>query len=186
MTTDQAEVQRFRDDRHLEARRGFFLSVRPSLSGMLANINVCHSAFYVPMALGDLIGWLRANPNVHDTKIPSILKGLRVSSVHISNVWTIWGYASPHDGQRYMLHPPKLARNSVRGAGPNDVKFFLEPARPKSATLETESSTHRAKVKDREEKINSHNWPGCNCPGQALTIAEHFQSSMYSCLRIPS
>jgi eukaryotic translation initiation factor 2C len=39
----------------LEARRGFFASVRPTYNQLMVNVNVCMTAFYVPGNLADAI-----------------------------------------------------------------------------------------------------------------------------------
>lgn len=109
----------------LVALRGFISSVRVATCRILVNINVSHGAFYSAQRLDRLI----QSQNGKDTyKLENFLRRLRVNLNHlpvkknkageqILRTKTIFGLAKPGQG---------LSEVSHHGAGPKNVKFFLE------------------------------------------------------------
>ena len=163
----------------LVALRGYFSSVRMSQSSLLVNINVSHGAFYKPQKkLYEIINWLQGNQGVNPSKVPGLLRGLRVRSSHIPRVWSFWGYPRIGDGKWYMLHPPRLTVAEATYYTPEQIKFFHEEVKG--------SSRERAQDlndKDKEDakagKLKPHD-ATCSCKGKWLTVAEYFKDSKSS------
>lgn len=134
----------------LNAVRGFFSSVRAATSRILVNVNVSHGAFYQGGRLRELI---LSYYQAHGTKaalLERFLHKIRVKVIHlperknqagdvIPRIKTIAGLARIHDG-RDREHPPEVKSH---GAGPEDVRFFLEEkatAPPSQKAGKTEGS----------------------------------------------
>ena len=161
----------------LVALRGYFSSVRMSKTRLLVNINVSHGAFYqTPKRLCDIITWLRHNRRVNPSKIPGLLRGLRVRSSHIPRVWSFWGYPKTGDGRGYMLHPPRLGVSDATSYTPEQIKFFYEEVK-----VSSQERGLNLNDKDRESakvgKIKPHD-ETCSCAGRWLTVAEYFKQSI--------
>lgn len=136
----------------LSALRGFFSSVRLATCRILANVNVSHGTFYDAIPLDMLITKYRASNN---SKLQSFLKRVRVKVTHIvekenktgesiPRVKTIYGLASKDDGHG-LVNPPLV---KSFGAGPEDVKFFLND----STGAPSSSSTGQAAGISSSEK----------------------------------
>jgi eukaryotic translation initiation factor 2C len=113
----------------LESLRGYFQSVRPATSGLLLNVNVTHGVFLQAGPLYALFQRLESKNKlvlqkkiklvrVHATHLPSKTSK---SGVEVPRIKTIFGLASPADGQGEE-HRPQVAE---LGAGPKRVKFWL-------------------------------------------------------------
>ena len=163
----------------LDALRGYFSSVRMSQTSLLVNINVSHGAFYQTLKkVSEIINWLRQDGSVNSSKIPGLLRGLRVRSSHIPRVWSIWGYPKTGDGRGYMLHPPSFRVPNATSHTPNDIMFFHEEVKSSS-----QERAHNLNDKDQESakvgKLKPHDVP-CSCAGRWLTVAEYFDTSNLS------
>ena len=157
----------------LIALRGYFSSVRMSQSSLLVNVNVCHGAFYKAFrALMDVIKWLEAT--VDRSKVPGLLRGLRVNSTHVQRVWSIWGYPRNGDGRGYMLHPPKFNVSNAIKYTPDQVSFFYDakPKEPSTDLVQTLSEDDKKNAK--EGKLKPHN-DHCSCLGEWLTVTKYFE-----------
>ena len=104
------------------------------------------------------------------TKLPSLLKGLRVELRHLTNtsvVKTISGYAAPGQGAGYELHPP-----IVRGpaAGPQSVEFF--EYRSKKPTMGQKDKEAASKG-----QLASHD-RDCRCDGSYVSVSDYFKRRM--------
>ena len=165
----------------LVALRGYFSSVRMSQSSLLVNINVCHGAFYkAPKNLTEVIAWLENTQRVDPSKVPGLLRGLRVHSSHIKRVWTLWGYPRSGDGRGYMLHPPRFGRNTTRYT-PADIEFFHEEEKDPSKGRD-QNLNEKDKENAKTGKLKSHDSP-CSCSGRWLSVAEYFQKSIMTFCR---
>ena len=164
------------DTRFLVALRGYFSSVRMSQSSLLVNINVSHGAFYrTPNRLHEIIQWL-GDQGVDSSKVPGLLRGLRVRSSHVPRVWSVWGYPRSGDGRGYMLHPPKFMDANAKSYTPEQIKFFHEevkgPSKERAQNL-NEKDKENAKI----GKLKPHD-EHCSCSGTWLTVAEYFHRSI--------
>ena len=158
----------------LIALRGYFSSVRMSQSSLLVNVNVCHGAFYKAYrTLTDVIKWLEAN--VDRSKVPGLLRGLRVNSTHVQRVWSIWGYPRNGDGRGYMLHPPKFNVSNAIKYTPDQVSFFYDakPKEPSTGLVQTLSEEDKKNAK--EGRLKPHN-DHCSCLGEWLTVTKYFET----------
>ena len=163
----------------LFALRGYFSSVRMSQSRLLVNINVSHGAFYqTPKKLCEIISWLQHNRRVNPSKIPGLLRGLRIRSSHIPRVWSFWGYPKNGDGRGYMLHPPKFTVSNATSYTPEQIHFFYEEVKGSS-----QERGQNLNDKDRESakvgRLKPHDSP-CSCAGSYITVAEYFKRSNLS------
>ena len=161
------------------AVRGYFSSVRLSAMGILLNMNVTHGTFYRG---GDLETWLqtlRNHPQVHDTKVPGLIKGIRVRLLHLTSktdsktesktvLRTISGFASPGQGAGYEPHPPRVPRFK---AGPRDVFFFeYKPTKPIMGQKDKESA--------KKGLLAAHDLRRCGCGGSYTSVSDYFKRSM--------
>lgn len=154
----------------LRAVRGFFSSVRLSATGPLVNVNVTHGAFYLSRPLQDWLSMVRSHAEVHPTKIPGLLRGLRVGLQHLVPkrvIRTILGYASPGQGSGFEAHPPRV---SMSGAGPKDVKFFEY-----NSTKPIMGQTDKDKAK--KGHLTAHNIHMCGCDGSYISVFDYFRRS---------
>ena len=152
----------------LGAIRGFFCSVRLSTNQILVNINVTHGAFYLNRKLSDWWNLVQQQSRVHFTKLPSLLKGLRVKLEHLQNgpvIKTISGLAAPGQGAGYYFHPPIVTR---RGARPQEVEFF---------EYKSEKPTMGQKDKEAASKgrLAPHGRNPCGCDGAYITVSDYFK-----------
>lgn len=154
----------------LVALRGYFSSVRLSTNETLVNLNVSHGAFYVERPLSAMFESLRRHSQVHDTKIPGLLKGLRVGFIHLQPktiIKTISGYASPGQGNGYDAHPPRI---SAFGAGPRKVEFFeYKSAPPSMGPKEKELA--------KDGGLIAHDPTKCGCTGSYISVYDYFKKS---------
>ena len=154
----------------LHAVRGFFSSVRLSTTGPLVNVNVTHGAFYVFRPLQDWLSMVQDQAEVHATKIPGLLRGLRVGLRHFSPkrvIRTILGYASPGQGSGFEAHPPRVSK---LGAGPKDVKFFeYKSTKPIMGQID--------KDKAKKGHLTAHNIQMCGCDGSYISVFDYFRRS---------
>ena len=171
-----------RDQALLVAIRGFFFSVRaPGI--ILLNMNVTHGTFYVDRDLQSWLQKVKNHPQVHATKIPGLLKGLRVQLLHLPSkkesktesktepktvTRTISGYACPGQGSGYEAHPPIVPRVA---AGPRDVQFF---------EYKSTKPTMVQKDKEMAKKglLAAHNLRRCGCNGSYISVSDYFKRSM--------
>ena len=156
----------------LIAVRGFYSSVRLSTTGILVNINVTHGPFYIRRNLANWYGNVRNSLHINISKIPNLLKGVRVSLIHLSSqksvVRTILGYASPGQGRHYEAHPPLV---SSYGAGPQDVEFFqYESNQPAMGPDEREQA--------KNGRLPPHKFPSCGCKGSYISVSKYFKKSI--------
>ena len=167
----------------LNALRGYFSSVRMSQSSFLVNINVSHGAFYkVPKRLFEIIQWLERQQNVQRSKVPGLLRGLRVRSSHIPRVWSFWGYPRSSDGKGYMLHPPRFAVANAVSYTPEQIEFFHEKVKGPSKEG-AQNLNEKDKANAKEGKLKPHD-THCSCSGSWLTVADYFRRSImtFCCL----
>ena len=164
-----------RDKTLLVAVRGFFSSVRFSTTGILVNMNVTHGTFYIDRDLSLWLQMVQRHPQVHATKISSLLKGLRVRLLHLQSktesktvLRTISGYASPGQGAGYEAHPPRV---STFRAGPRDVAFF---------EYKSTKPTMGQKDKEMAKKglLAAHDPRRCGCNGSYTSVSDYFKRSM--------
>ena len=152
----------------LKAMQGFFSSVRLTDTTLLVNINVSNSPFWKQGPLVDVVVALLNDREINDTKIPTLLRGLRVQLSYTKDktvIRNISGYACDGDGKGFMLHPPKVKKNVV-GPGPHDVLFFREKTPPDNKDGEED-----------EGKIKPHP-VGCSCDGEYVSVAKYFADSI--------
>ena len=163
----------------LAAVRGFFSSVRLSTNGPLVNMNVTHGTFYIERPLSTWLPLVQRHPQVHPTKIPSLLKGLRVRLLHVQSktesktesktvLRTISGFASPGQGDGYEAHPPRV---SSFQAGPRDVAFFeYKSTKPTMGQKDKEAA--------KKGKLAAHDPRRCGCSGSYTSVSDYFRRSM--------
>ena len=164
------------DTGFLVALRGYFSSVRMSQSSLLVNINVSHGAFYkTPKRLCDIIQWLEVTQHVNPSKVPGLLRGLRVQSSHIPRVWSFWGYPRISDGKGYMLHPPRFTVANVTCYTPQQIEFFHEEVKGPSRER-AQNMSDKDKENAKAGKLKPHD-PSCSCSGRWLTVAQYFDTS---------
>jgi eukaryotic translation initiation factor 2C len=72
--------QSFHLDLGLEARRGYFMSVRPMYKQLMVNVNVCMAAFYAP---GNLAQAMIAFRDQRGGMPPSFAERLKVITTHL-------------------------------------------------------------------------------------------------------
>lgn len=162
----------------LAALRGFFSSVRLGTAGILVNVNVSHGPFYVPRQLPFVFRMIENRPQVHATRIPGLLKTLRVELTHLQPkkiLRTISGYASPGQGNGYEAHPPRV---STFGAGPRNVEFFEYISTKPAMGL-------KDKEKAKDGRLTAHNLSQCGCDGSYISVYDYFKRSMLFC-HLPS
>ena len=116
----------------LAAIRGFLISVRAATGRLLLNIQVKNGAFYEDGPLERLMAdYLKRNgPNL--VKLANFVKKLSINVTHIvrrnrtgrqiPRIKVITGVATRNDGAS-LPHPPII---QGYGAGPKDVRFWLE------------------------------------------------------------
>ena len=159
------------DEALLVAVRGYFSSVRLSTNETLVNINVTHGTFYLARQLSVWWSLLRRHSQVHITKIPSLLKGLRVELRYLQNgpvVKTISGYAASGQGVGYEFHPPIV---TALTPGPQHVEFF---------EYKSEKPTMGQKDKEAASKgrLASHDRHQCRCDGSYVSVSDYFKRRM--------
>lgn len=119
----------------LRAVRSFFASVRPATNRILININATHSVFYQEGELSSLMDAYGVRPSLN-----KFLNKVRVRTTHlrpkknkkgveVPRVKTIYGLADYMRDSR-LEHPPRVSRP---GAGPQDVKFWLNEETPSAS-----------------------------------------------------
>jgi hypothetical protein len=118
----------------LEVLRGFFVSVRAATARVLLNVQVKYLACYKSGPLEwTLKEWMASNPKQSLYRLEAFVKRMRVCATHIkrktkngkerpARAKTISGLATPRDGGS----SPNKPMVKTYGAGPQDVKFFLE------------------------------------------------------------
>ena len=180
--TDAGDRFRFQNS-VLTALRGYFSSVRMSESSVLVNINVSHGAFYTPSPLVEIIRWLGNLPSVSRSKVPGLLRGLRVKSTHIPRYWSIWGFPRDGDGKGYMLHPPRFKLPDAESYTPDQVRFFHEEKPKGSSTDPAQALSEEDKRKAKEGKLRPHD-EVCSCRGSWLSVAEYFQRGVLTPQRL--
>lgn len=175
----------------LSAIRGFFSSIRLATCRILVNVNVSHGAFYNAIPLDRLIETHQANQN-NKLRLQSFLKRVRIRVTHLAakkniagesipRVKTIYGLASKNDG--HGLDRPPLVKEF--GAGPKDVKFFLNDSTEAPSSSSTDQtigiSNRKYKGKGIEGGASSLG-PGQNVSqgGKYISVYEFFKSGIYS------
>ena len=155
----------------LVARRGYFSSVRMLQSKFWVNINVSHGAFYgTDKTLNEIIEWLVYSQRVVQSKVPGLLRGLRVQSSHIPRVWSFWGYPRRGEGKGFILHPTRInGPDDATYYTPGQVRFFHEKVKGQLNEKDKENA--------KKGKLISHDYP-CSCSGSWISVAEYFSSSI--------
>ncbi|OJD25785.1 hypothetical protein ACJ73_02841 [Blastomyces percursus] len=159
----------------LTALKGFFVSVRAATSRLLVNVQVKATPCYSEGRLPDIINSFSASVRgpAHMNKLNRFLKGVRVRVNHIVHknksgkvilrIKTIEGLAHQSDG-RNVQNPPQVP---WLGAGPKDVKFFLDGPTP---TAEGQSQKSGKKQKKGPVK------PGGDSPtGSYISVYDYFK-----------
>lgn len=152
-----------------QALRGVFKSVRPATARLLLNVNVSHAVCYQEGSLLDLVKLL---PTSNAFARGRLLKFVQVKRKHLPSrrnaagreipaTKTIWDLASSRDGVG-TPHPPQV---SGYGAGPKDVKFWLETVDEK-----TTSSTGKKGKKGPKPT-------GQSVGGQYISVFQFFQNN---------
>ena len=176
----------------LTALRGFFSSVRVATCRILINVNVSHGTFYDAIPLEQLIDRYGSAHGFNRVKLQSFLKRVRVRVTHlgekknkagqsIARVKTIFGLANQNDGHG-LDHPPQVLNF---GAGPKDVKFFLNDSSgaPSSSSTGQATGTPGNKKKGKGKKGGeSSQGPGQNVSqgGRYISVYEFFETGIYS------
>lgn len=114
----------------LEVLRGFFVSVRAATARLLVNVQVKHVACIEGNRLDRVIQAYGEENGRNTFRLEGFLKRVRVRVTHLKDkkgrearrIKTIAALASRGDGQG-SPHPPRVERH---GAGPENVRFFLE------------------------------------------------------------
>jgi eukaryotic translation initiation factor 2C len=162
----------------LEALRGYFQSVRPATGGLLLNVNVTHGVFLQPEPLSSLFPRLGTG---NKTTLQKKMKLVRVRVTHlpakksktgleIARVKTIFGLARPGEG-RGEDHPPQVP---VPGAGPKEVKFWLNADQPPAAAG---AAAPAGKAKG-QKKVTAG--PSKLPTGTYISVFDYFKSSELS------
>ena len=167
-----------KDEALLVAVRGYFSSVRLSTNQTLVNVNVTHGAFYLKRQLSAWWNLVQRHSRVHYTKLPSLVKGLRVEVRYLQNgpvVKTISGCAAPGQGAGYEFHPP-IVRGSA--AGPQRVEFF---------EYRSEKPTMGQKDKEAASKgrLAPHDRSHCRCDGSYVSVSDYFKRRMLGLQAFP-
>ena len=160
----------------LGAVRGFFSSVRISTNHTLVNINVTHGAFYLGRELSAWWNMVQRHSRVHYTKLPSLLKGLRVELRHLPNgpvVKTISGFAARGQGAGYGFHPPIV---TAPAAGPQHVEFF---------EYKSEKPTMGQKEREAASKGRLAPHDHCHCDGSYISVSDYFKRGMLDLQAFP-
>ena len=159
----------------LDARRGYFSSVRPLTAETSVNVNVSYGTFFRERWLHSWLRLMEDHPQVRATGIPGYLKGLRVQLMHLDSkniLRTITGYASPGQGQGYEAHPPGVA---VYRAGPQGVEFFeYKSTKPIMGLEDMENA--------RKGILTPHDHRKCGCDGSYISVYDYFKRSIIFCL----
>jgi eukaryotic translation initiation factor 2C len=155
----------------LESLRGFYSSVRAATGGLLLNVNVSHNVFIQPEPLSVLFPRLGTGNRV---TLEKKLKRVRVKLTHlppkknkttneeIPRIKTIFALANTNDG-RNEDHPPQVRSF---GAGPGDVKFWLNATPPAGGA----KAPAKAPVKGKKPAA-------APAAGRFVTVLEYFKSS---------
>ncbi|KAI0341734.1 argonaute-like protein [Trametopsis cervina] len=94
----------------LEARQGFYSSVRPAHEQLMVNVNVCTTAFYTP---GNLAESLQAFLDASFTaRAGAFCKGVLVRTTHLGHRKTINGVSS-YDAKSYAFNSDKHGKITV-------------------------------------------------------------------------
>jgi hypothetical protein len=131
----------------IEALRGFFRSVRPATSRLLLNVNISHAVCYEPLRLDQL---MRAFGSENKIILARHLKYLRVQKRHlptkknragnmVASIASIYDLATTNDGGTSASAPQVKSH----GAGPKDVKFYLETKTPDPAAISPANSSSK-------------------------------------------
>lgn len=159
------------DEALLVAVRGYFSSVGLSTNETLVNINVTHGAFYLKRELSAWWNLVQQHSQVHSTKLPGLLKGLRVELRHLQNgpvVKTISGLAALRQGAGHEFHPPIVP---APAAGPQHVEFF--EYKSKKPTM-----GHKDKEAASKGRLASHDLRHCGCDGSYVSVSDYFKKRM--------
>lgn len=153
----------------LEVIRGFFISVRAATARILVNVQVKNLACYEPGHLEQLMGSCGFRPG--SRPMERFIKTLRVELLHLEKknkggavkrrVKSIWGFATQQDGASQEKRP----QVAHYGAGPGDVKFWLNEAGPGPGPSDG-SKSKKGKKPARE---------GPATPGGYITVAKYFK-----------
>jgi hypothetical protein len=171
----------------LTALRGFFTSVRTATCRILVNINVSHGAFYEAIPLDHLMQKYGQANQMNRFKLETFLKRLRVQVIHlpekknrfgqpIPRIKTIFGLATKNDGHG-LERPPQVLSF---GAGPKDVRFFLNSAASSSASIGQQGSKAGGQ-KDKTKKVGEPGGKqGPSIPdGEYISVYDFFKRGEY-------
>lgn len=128
----------------LIALRGYYTNAIGATSRTLLNVNISHGAFYKSSyntrgsSLVSLM-WARFPDNIDYGELHQFLRGLRVSTTHLSQehmafgkIRTICGLAMEGDGAK-LDHPPQFTEVSF-GGNPWQVRFYEDFATHSSSS----------------------------------------------------
>lgn len=157
----------------LEALRAFVFSVRAATERMLINVQLKNLSFYEPGPLDQLARSFVTHNGSSRLALANFLKRLSVEVTHIrrsnragqriARFKTIIGLATQTDG-RDLQNPPVVP---VYGAGPKEVKFFLQDDAPSGSPADSSKAGSGKKKKKRAEKTEA--------TGRYITVFEFFR-----------
>lgn len=165
----------------LESLRGYYQSIRAATGGILLNVNVTHGVFLEPLRLDLLFSKMGTGNRL---TLQKKLKLVRVRVIHlpvkktkantdIPRVKTIFGLAHPQDGRKAgEEHPPQI---SGFGAGPKNVKFWVNDVSPSSGKAAAKAPAGKGKQPKKPT--------GSALPANAyISVYDYFRNSESSFL----
>lgn len=180
--------------RGLTALRGFFTSVRAATNRILVNINVSHGAFYQEGLLTNLLNAYYPQRTEKGMRaLEKFLKRLRVRTTHLQvkknrkgevvpRVKAIVALAKKNDGRK-LAHPPQVPET---GAGPKDVKFWLDDQPPPSVAPPSSvpgaepakaTPSKKGKGKGKGGKGAAGPPPAAAGTGRYISVHDHFKNN---------
>ena len=168
------------DEALLVAVRGYFSSVRLSSNEILVNINVTHGAFYLEQELSTWWNLVQRHSQVHFTRLPILLKGLRVKFQYLQDspvVKTISGLAAPGQGDGYEFHPPIVPK---AGVGPREVQFFEYKSKKPTMGQKDKEAASKGRLARHDPNPKS-----CGCSGSYITVSDYFKKRMLNLQAFP-
>ena len=180
----------------LRAIRGFFASVRVATARILVNVNVSHAPFYDPVPLDQSIKVFGPAHRFNKVDLQKFLRTIRIRTNHLKpkvnkaghevpRVKTIFALATRNDGRGTdgVSHPPQV---SEFGAGPKDVKFWVDDGPAESASAASpapgtgKSGGKKGKAKSQASAGGSDRSGAPSSGsggGRYVSVADHFMNS---------
>lgn len=165
----------------LAAIRGFFISVRAATGRLLLNIQVKNGAFYEDGPLERLMAAYLESNGHNLVKLANFIKKLSINVTHIvrrnsagrqiPRFKVITGVATKNDGSA-LSHPPIVGGY---GAGPKDVRFWLESTSESSSAATARPGTG-TKHKKKAPKLG----PVAPPNGRYISVYDFFSSGVES------